>query len=54
LAPPAEGTDVGEPAAPDGQPPATAASQSSTVQSKVNQRDFILFEDVSYKQNKEN
>jgi hypothetical protein len=52
--PAGEQAPEGEPVAPDGQPPVSAISQSSTVQSKVNQRDFILFEEVSYRQNKEN
>lgn len=50
---PAEEPDA-EQAAAQGDAPRRAVSASNAVQSKVNQRDFILFEEVSQRQNKEN
>ena len=44
----------GEQAAAQGEAPRRSVSAAHVVQSKVNQRDFILFEEVNQRQNKEN
>lgn len=44
----------GELAAAQGEAPRRSVSAAHVVQSKVNQRDFILFEEVNQRQNKEN